>query len=104
VSFAEEEAIDCLLIAMASVPFRLWSGTASGLIRRPTARESQSPETSPPESGHARQGQGEFLRAAAYQRGKTLAERQGDHPSEQQFYAGFVKPREVAHDAALYLM
>jgi hypothetical protein len=36
--------------------------------------------------------------------GKRLAERQGDHPREQQFYAGFVKPQEVAHDAALYLM
>ena len=33
---------------------------------------------------------------------KRLAERQGDHPSEQQFYAGFVKPQEVAHEAALY--
>jgi hypothetical protein len=36
--------------------------------------------------------------------GKRLAERQGDHPSEQQFYAGFVKPQEVAHDVALYRM
>ena len=36
--------------------------------------------------------------------GKRLAERQGDHPSEQQFYAGFVKPQEIAHDVALYRM
>ena len=62
-SFAEEEAIDCRLIVMASV-----------------------------------------LGAGAYQRGKTLSRTQGDHLSEQQFYAGFVKPQEVAHDATLYRM
>ena len=38
------------------------------------------------------------------QEGKRLAERQGHHPSEQQFRTGFVKPQEVAHDAAFYQM
>jgi hypothetical protein len=70
----------------------------------PGLRESQSPETSTPASSNARQGRGEFLRAGAYKEGKFLAERQGDHSSQQQFYAGFVKPQEVAHDAALYPM
>ncbi len=40
----------------------------------------------------------------AYQRGKTLSRTAGDHPSEQQFYASFVEPQEVAHEAALYRM
>jgi hypothetical protein len=37
-------------------------------------------------------------------RGKALLEQTGTPPSGQRFYAGFVKPAEVAHDAAIYRM
>ena len=36
--------------------------------------------------------------------GKRVVEQEEPNPSEQAFYAGFVKPQEVAHDAAIYRM
>jgi hypothetical protein len=36
--------------------------------------------------------------------GKRVVEQEEPNPSEQTFYAGFVKPHEVAHDAAIYRM
>ncbi len=49
-------------------------------------------------------GEGNFSVLVLTKEGKFLAERQGDHSSQQQFCAGFVKSQEVAHDATLYLM
>jgi hypothetical protein len=36
--------------------------------------------------------------------GKALLERHGQNPKDQALYAGFVKPAEVRHDAAIYRM
>src|ERR1051326_3709442 len=38
------------------------------------------------------------------QRGKSILEREGKPQGGQRLYTGFVKPSEVAHDAAIYRM
>jgi hypothetical protein len=77
VSFAEEEAIDCLLIAMASVPSRLWSGTPSGSsgARRHVNLKAQKPVR----QSRVMRGQGKenFSVRVLTKEGKRLAERQG---------------------------
>ncbi len=74
-SFAEEEAIDCLLIAMASVPSRLWSGTGSGLIRR--RRHVNLKAQKPVRQSWVLRGKGEenFSVWVLTKEGKRLAER-----------------------------
>lgn len=42
--------------------------------------------------------------AVLTKRGKDVLEREGGSAGKQQFYSGFVKPAEIAHDAAIYLM
>ena len=50
-------------------------------------------------------GKGERLTVLVLtKRGKTLLEREGHERPGQQVYAGFVKPAEVHHDAAIYRM
>ncbi len=48
-------------------------------------------------------GREDFSVLVLTKEGKHLTKQQRDS-SQQQFYAGLVKPQEIAHDAALYLM
>ncbi|PWT96949.1 MAG: hypothetical protein C5B51_32325 [Terriglobia bacterium] len=48
--------------------------------------------------------QHQFTVLVLTEKGKALLEQEGQHLGQQKVYAGFVKPREVHHDAAIYRM